>query len=128
MNVCLQKKFSCGHLYENKKWTPEKNLQKFGKCYSPHGHGHDYTLKVTFELNQYDDSVLQKINQQLDQLIQSLDHKHLNFDIPEFKTTIPTTEEIALYLQKKIQSLIENPLKRLQLKEGLHIWSEIVLD
>ena len=54
-----------------------------------------------------------------------LDHEHLNFVIPEFKTTVPTTENILLYFEKKILSLkLKNQLAFIKLFEMENLYSE----
>jgi 6-pyruvoyltetrahydropterin/6-carboxytetrahydropterin synthase len=35
------------------------------------------------------------------------DHRHLNFEVPEFKTTIPTTENIAIAIWQRLISKLE---------------------
>lgn len=98
--------FSCAHLYNQAKFPEAENRRVFGRCYTEHGHGHDYVLEAFFEgpidpatgmlANLLDvDSVLKEVTD-------PLDHRHLNFDIPYFKTRIPTTEVIAQYCFREI--------------------------
>ncbi|MDA0987209.1 MAG: 6-carboxytetrahydropterin synthase, partial [Bacteroidetes bacterium] len=39
--------FSAAHRLYNPKFSDKKNLQIFGKCSNPNGHGHNYILEVT---------------------------------------------------------------------------------
>lgn len=118
MNFILEKKFSSGHFYENKKWTEEENQKKFGKCYSKHGHGHNYKLVIYLKFKAWDEAQIQKIQTQIDTLIEEVDHKHLNFEIPEFKNINPTTENIALYFKAKLQKLFPSQVILLKLFES----------
>lgn len=65
------------------------------------GHGHNYTLEVTVagipdtETGYVID--LKKLARLIDDLIlDKVDHKHLNFDVPELRGIIPTAENIAI--------------------------------
>ena len=41
--------FSAAHRYWRDDWSREQNERVFGKCTSPYGHGHNYTLDVTIK-------------------------------------------------------------------------------
>lgn len=131
IKISLSTKFSSAHLYHQKSWSPEENLKAFGKCYSEHGHGHNYKLEAEWlwDENSYDtlgiqqiQSVLQKI---LDIEAENLDHKHLNFDIEYFQNTIPTTENIALYILNRIKDKTNLKLSSLKVFEMSNLWAEI---
>lgn len=40
--------FSACHRLHNPRWSDEKNLEVFGKCNNPNGHGHNYVVTVYF--------------------------------------------------------------------------------
>lgn len=106
--VLITKKyeFSASHRYWNKDWDQKKNEQVFGKCTSPHGHGHNYDLHVTISgkiepatgmiINLTDLKRMVKV------VLEDFDHKYLNLDTPFFKNQIPTTENIARVLFDRI--------------------------
>jgi 6-pyruvoyltetrahydropterin/6-carboxytetrahydropterin synthase len=140
ITLCFQ--FSAGHLYKNDNWTAEENKEKFGKCFSKFGHGHDYTLEVEFSVELFFDikdsipALIKTLKHQIQtKIIDSIDHQHFNFDITEFKNTnlIPTTENISIYLKKRIQTeIIEVHYTSHQLKvivlrlfEGSSIFTEV---
>ncbi len=92
--------FSASHYYHNPDWSPEENRRVFGKCANPHGHGHNYTLEVTVagEVDPRTGMVLdlkdlKKIPEK--EVLDLVDHKFLNKEVPVFATKIPTTENIA---------------------------------
>ncbi len=118
----FRKHLSCAHFYQQPLWTKEKNRQEFGKCFTTYGHGHDYQWIVEVET-----SDPQAVDAALQKLIERLDHQHLNFVIPEFKTQIPTTENLALYLREKMTSLLpaSSRLSRMKLYETPEIWVEL---
>ena len=94
----IESRFSCAHFYKQIAMSDSENLKIFGKCFTEYGHGHNYKLQVGFK---------GEANENLEQIVkgvvQKIDHEHLNFVIDEFKTTIPTTENISLYLLQKIK-------------------------
>src|SRR5256885_16796345 len=80
--------------------SAERNRRIFGKCNNPHGHGHNYTLQVTIEGDP--DPVtgmvldLKQLKEILEQeIMQRMDHRHLNYEVPERPGQIPTSENIA---------------------------------
>jgi 6-pyruvoyltetrahydropterin/6-carboxytetrahydropterin synthase len=94
--------FSASHRYWIDEWSEEKNNQVFGKCTSPHGHGHNYELHVTVS-GVVDPATgmiinLSDLKKHVSLVIEEFDHKFLNVDTPYFKDEIPTTENIARVL------------------------------
>lgn len=116
--ITLKRSFSCAHFYRQDQWSNEKNRTVFGKCFTDYGHGHDYLLEVTFASG--DEKSLSKI---LDPIVEGLDHRHLNFVIPEFKTKVPTTENLALYIQDQINRSAK--IESLKLFERPDLWVEL---
>jgi 6-pyruvoyltetrahydropterin/6-carboxytetrahydropterin synthase len=103
--------FSASHYYWNEAWSEEENVRKFGKCANRNGHGHNYTLEVTVS-GAIDPTTgfvvdLKQLKEMLEREVVSVyDHRHLNLEIPEFKTAIPTTENIAIAVWKRLDGKI----------------------
>ena len=90
--------FSAAHRLHNPDLTPQANVDLFGKCNNPHGHGHNYELEVTIAGKSPSTSLIpiDKLDQIVfAQVIQKFDHKFLNIETPEFSTLNPTVENIA---------------------------------
>ncbi len=102
--------FSCGHRYFNKNWSKEKNQKIFGLCYSEHGHGHNYILDAYIEgsVNPETGMIinLKDVDILLNEVVRPLDHQYLNDDVEEFKTQVPTTENIARYCFEQLHEKI----------------------
>ena len=104
--------FSASHFYWNEAFTPEENQRVFGKCANRNGHGHNYTLEVTVE-GEVDAATgfvvdLKQLKDVMDrEVVQIYDHRHLNLEIPEFKQTIPTTENIAVAIWRRLETKLE---------------------
>jgi 6-pyruvoyltetrahydropterin/6-carboxytetrahydropterin synthase len=103
--------FSASHYYWNEAWSAEENAQVFGKCANRNGHGHNYTLEVTVagEVDPVTGFVLD-LKQLKDvmerEVVAAYDHRHLNLEVPEFKTMMPTTENIAVAIWKRLEGKI----------------------
>jgi 6-pyruvoyltetrahydropterin/6-carboxytetrahydropterin synthase len=103
--------FSSAHYYYNEAWSQQENEKVFGKCANRNGHGHNYTLEVTVEGEidpvsgfVVDLKALKNIIER--EVIQVYDHRHLNLEVPEFRSMVPTTENIAIAIWKRLEPKI----------------------
>jgi len=101
--------FSAAHYYHNPNFSTRKNRRIFGKCNNRNGHGHNYRLEVTVkgEVDPESGFVvdLKKLKELMNsEVIDALDHRHLNKEIPEFQNCIPTTENVAIAIWNRLQS------------------------
>jgi 6-pyruvoyltetrahydropterin/6-carboxytetrahydropterin synthase len=100
--------FSASHYYYNPEFTPEENQRIFGKCSNPNGHGHNYTLEVTVK-GQVDPRSgfvvdLKELKDIMNhEVIDALDHRFLNKEVPEFSKAIPTTENLAISIWDRLK-------------------------
>jgi 6-pyruvoyltetrahydropterin/6-carboxytetrahydropterin synthase len=100
--------FSASHFYWNDAFSPEENQRVFGKCANRNGHGHNYTVEVTVE-GEVDRETgfvvdLKWLKGVMDhEVVQVYDHRHLNLEVPEFRQTIPTTENIAIAIWRRLE-------------------------
>jgi len=121
--VTRRAEFSASHFYHNPHLSPEENRRIFGKSNNPHGHGHNYTLEVTVagEVDPTTGMVmdLKELKKLLEsEVLQLMDHKFLNEEVPVFSKTIPTTENIAIEVWKLVcPKLTLGRLHRIRLYE-----------
>jgi len=108
--------FCASHRLHCEELSDEENRRLFDKCNLPNGHGHNYELFVTLRaepdpvtgllLNLVDLKVII-----LETVIDKVDHRYLNLDVPEFKTINPTVENMTLviwdWLSPKLPTLFE---------------------
>src|SRR6201998_3669911 len=99
--------FSASHYYQHPAFTAEENARIFGKCNNPNGHGHNYPLEVTVkgsvdpksgfvvDLKQLKDVMSREV-------LDAMDHRFLNKEVPEFATRIPTTENLAIAIWQRL--------------------------
>ena len=100
--------FSAAHRLWSNALTEKENRDIYDKCANPNGHGHNYTLEVTvcgvpdprtgMVLNLVE--LKQAINEQI---IDWVDHKHLNHDVPWLEDCIPTTEILTIKFWERLQ-------------------------
>jgi 6-pyruvoyltetrahydropterin/6-carboxytetrahydropterin synthase len=103
--------FSASHYYWNPAWSEAENVRVFGKCANRNGHGHNYTLEVTVA-GEVDEASgfavdLKALKEILEREVVSVyDHRHLNLEVPEFAKVIPTTENIAIAVWKRLEGKV----------------------
>jgi 6-pyruvoyltetrahydropterin/6-carboxytetrahydropterin synthase len=94
-------RFNAAHRVYNPAWSDEQNARTFGKCNNPNWHGHNYVLEITVEgdvepttgfvVNLAD---VKRIAER--EIVDVVDHKNLNLDVPFMQGTIPSTENLVL--------------------------------
>ena len=100
--------FSASHHYHNPDFTPDENRRIFGKCNNPHGHGHNYTLEVTVK-GAVDSQTgfvmdLKDLKEVLNrEVLDAMDHRYLNKEVPEFARQVPTTENVAIAIWNRLE-------------------------
>jgi 6-pyruvoyltetrahydropterin/6-carboxytetrahydropterin synthase len=131
MNVYVTRKlrFCAGHRYWRADWTPEKNHDVFGACANEHGHGHNYALEVTVS-GPVDPQTGMVINlSDLDRIIQRLvidriDHRNLNVDVPELAGKIPTTEVLTEFVWEALAGQLPvGRLEEVRVYEADDLWT-----
>ena len=109
MKVTVSRKahFNAAHKLFRPDWSDAKNNEVFGKCANENYHGHNYELIVslTGEISQetgyvYDLGKLKNIIKQ--EVEDYLDHKNLNLDIDDFKSSNPSAENIAVLIYNRL--------------------------
>lgn len=134
VSVSRKLEFSSAHFYRQEKFSQEENIRVFGACYTTYGHGHNYVLEATI-IGAIDPQTrlvmnLADLDRILFEVTRPLDHHHLNFDMVHFKTLVPTTENIALYLAGEIRDRLKGfdpkiKLSRIRLFEKDDLWVEV---
>ncbi len=122
--------FNAAHRLSRDDWSEEKNSEVFGKCANKNWHGHNYDLFVTvkgepdpdtgFIMNAKD---LSKVIQE--QVVEKLDHKNLNLDVPFMEGKFSSTEILVKEIWKQLEPHIRGcQLHCIKLKETDTIWCE----
>ncbi|HET7117897.1 MAG TPA: 6-carboxytetrahydropterin synthase [Hanamia sp.] len=115
VSVYRKEHFNAAHRLHNPKWDEEKNYAVFGKCNNPNFHGHNYEMdvKITGEPGADTGFVIDlKFLSDLikENVLEKLDHKNLNLDVPEFSNLNPTVENITIIIYNILRNKIDNKL------------------
>lgn len=123
--------FQCLHKYVVPAWTPAANSSVFGTCFTPHGHGHNYQLEVYLE-GQIDPITgmvinLADVDRVLKEVVDPLDKKHVNLEVPGLKDQVPTTERLAHYLMKRFENRFPSGVRlvKIRLYEYENLWVDL---
>ena len=108
--------FSAAHRLARPEWSDDRNSRVFGDCANANWHGHNYDLEVTvsgpvdaetgyvMDLKDLKDLVNRRV-------VDDLDHRNLNLDVPWLEGVIPSTENLVVRMWERIAPLIPPPAK-----------------
>lgn len=98
--------FSAAHRLYNPSLTEAENLALFGKCSWPNGHGHNYKVEVRVKGRVDERSGMVMNLADLKPLIQAVldqvDHRCLDKDVPYFSYKPSTAENIAVFFWEEL--------------------------
>jgi 6-pyruvoyltetrahydropterin/6-carboxytetrahydropterin synthase len=99
--VTRKGEFSAAHRLFNPTFSDTKNEAVFDKCNNIRGHGHNYVIEVTVRGEPDADTGyvidLKRLKDIMDsEIIDRVDHKHLNYDVDFLQGMIPTAENLCM--------------------------------
>ncbi len=103
--------FNAAHKLYNPKWPKEQNEAVFGVCANDNWHGHNYDLFVTIKGEPHPDTGFLFDVKQLSKLIKEhvidyLDHKNLNLDVPFMEGKMCSTENLAIAIWDELTKFL----------------------
>ncbi len=121
--------FNAAHELRNPDLSEAENRRLYGKCANLHGHNYvleveiagavDPTTGYVFDLKQLSSVVSRRI-------IDDVDHRNLNADVPWLEGLIPTAENLALAFRERIRTeLPEGTLLTVRVWETDKNWAEV---
>jgi 6-pyruvoyltetrahydropterin/6-carboxytetrahydropterin synthase len=101
-------RFSASHRLHCVSMSDAENAELYGKCNNPFGHGHNYVLEVSVRGPVDSDSgrvvSIGKLDEYVGRkVIQHLDHKDMNRDIPDFQHVVATTENLSVVVERRLR-------------------------
>ena len=111
MTVRVSKRytFAASHRLHSAVMSDAENVETYGKCNNPFGHGHNYEVELTVRGavdrvtgRAVDLSLLDRIAEA--QILAPFRFRNLNEEIPLFRTTVPTTENLALEVDRRLRT------------------------
>ena len=107
MRITRRVDFSASHLCAIPSRSQEENEAIYGDGANPHGHGHNYVLEVTLEGEPdpvtgmiFDLKDLKSILER--EVLEVMDHRYLNMEVPPFDHVVPTVENVAREIWKRL--------------------------
>jgi 6-pyruvoyltetrahydropterin/6-carboxytetrahydropterin synthase len=115
-SVTVKVYFEAAHRLHNPNRSDEWNLQIFGKCNNPHGHGHNYVLEVTVEGEVDPDTGYLIDMKDLKEVLRTsvvdeVDHRHLNIEVPWLAGVNPSAENLARVFYERIAPNLDEGLR-----------------
>jgi 6-pyruvoyltetrahydropterin/6-carboxytetrahydropterin synthase len=107
MRVTRRYRFAASHRLHSPQLSEEQNRETYGKCNNPYGHGHDYILEVTLRGPADRQTGLVMNREDFDgfvdrTVLRELRHSNLNTQIPIFAASVPTTENVAMEIRRRL--------------------------
>lgn len=121
VSVTRTYRFSAGHRLYIRGLSDEENFRLFDNCSNPNGHGHDYYLDVRVGggIDPVTGMVLNpaELDEAVASVIDDLDYKRLDIEVPYFRNHQPTGENIAEYVWERLKPRLKGKLVHLRLSE-----------
>jgi len=122
--------FNAAHRLHNPARSDEWNRETYGLCNSPNYHGHNYVLQVGVRGVPdpetgfvVDLGALKKLLEEL--VLNELDHKNLNLDVPFLRDINPSTENLCFAIWDRVAAkLPAGKLHVVRLIETPRNWTE----
>jgi 6-pyruvoyltetrahydropterin/6-carboxytetrahydropterin synthase len=127
--VSRRESFNAAHELRNPQLSDAENRRLYGKCANLHGHNYVLEVVVTgpidpmtgyvMDLKRLSDAVFRRI-------IDDVDHRNLNTDVPWLEGVIPTAENLAAAFWDRIRTeLPEGLLRTVRVWETDKNWAEV---
>jgi len=127
--VSRRESFNAAHQLRDPGLSDEENQRLFGKCANLHGHNYVLEVVVAGQIDQVTGYVLdlkQLSEVMFRRVIQDVDHRNLNTDVPWLEGRIPTAENLALAFWERVRSELPNgSLRSVRLWETDKNWAEV---
>lgn len=109
--IVRREHFNAAHKLWREDWSAEKNEEVFGKCSNKNWHGHNFNLFVTVKGTPSPETGFIIDLKQLSKIIkrdviEGLDHKNLNLDVPYLQGLLPSTENLVIKIWEQIEAPI----------------------
>ncbi|MDX2181529.1 MAG: 6-carboxytetrahydropterin synthase [Bryobacteraceae bacterium] len=108
MIITRRVEFSSSHMCSLPGLSAEENRRLYGEGANPNGHGHNYVLEVSLE-GEPDPITgmivdLKDLKQWMnEEVVEPFDHRHLNYEVKPFDKIVPTAENVALEIWRRLE-------------------------
>lgn len=131
LRISRKEGFNAAHQLIDPARSDEENRRQYGKCVNVHGH--NYVLEVVIAGNIDATGYLMDLKRLSDlmvgQIIEHVDHRNLNSDVPWLRDRIPTAENLALaFWHRLLPHLPQDSLRTVRVYETDKNWAECSVD
>jgi 6-pyruvoyltetrahydropterin/6-carboxytetrahydropterin synthase len=114
--VSVKVYFEAAHRLHNTERSDEWNQQVFGKCNNLYGHGHNYVLEASVRGEVDPDSGylidMKDLKDVLNRtVVDDVDHKHMNHEVPWLEGINPTAENLARIFYERVEPELPNGIE-----------------
>ena len=112
VHITRRERFSAAHKLSRPDWSLEQNYATFGKCSNPNWHGHNYVLWVTVAGEPDPETSFVTDLSELSRIIKAnvidqLDHKNIDLDVPFMKGRYSSTENLAIAIWEQLEAPVK---------------------
>jgi 6-pyruvoyltetrahydropterin/6-carboxytetrahydropterin synthase len=134
MFVTRRAEFSASHVCRLASLSDAENHDLFGAEANPNGHGHNYILEVTLSGDPDPVSGMVMDLKQLkdileEEVVSPMDHRFLNYEVPPFDRIVPTAENIAQEIWRRLDARLRTvgaTLSKVRLFEGPDLYVDVL--
>jgi 6-pyruvoyltetrahydropterin/6-carboxytetrahydropterin synthase len=127
--VSRRESFNAAHQLHDPALSDEDNQRLFGKCANLHGHNYVVEVVVAGEVDPATGYVidLKRLSNLIcRRIIEDVDHRNLNTDVPWLDGLVPTAENLAIAFWERIRDELQGGLVySLRLWETDKNWAEV---
>lgn len=127
--VSRRETFNAAHQLRNPRLSDDENRRLFGKCVNLHGHNYALDVVVAGKIDGASGYVLdlKRLSDVMyQQIIQHVDHRNLNTDVPWLEGLIPTAENLAMTFWERLKrELPQGSLRSVRVSETDKNWAEV---
>jgi 6-pyruvoyltetrahydropterin/6-carboxytetrahydropterin synthase len=134
MLVTRKAEFSASHVCRVPGLSDDENRELFGEGANPNGHGHNYVVEVTVEGEPdpvtgmvVDLKDLKEIIER--EVVEPMDHRFLNYEVAPFDKVVPTTENVAREIWRRLEPRVATSttsLARVRLFETQDLYVDVL--
>jgi 6-pyruvoyltetrahydropterin/6-carboxytetrahydropterin synthase len=129
VRVSRRESFNAAHQLCDPSLSDAENERLFGKCANLHGHNYVLEVVIVGQVDQASGYVIDlKVLSDVicRQIVDDVDHRNLNTDVPWLKGCIPTAENLALaFWERLCPEFPEGSLQSVRLWETDKNWAEV---
>ena len=118
MIITRKIEFSASHICRSSRLSDEENSKLYGAAANPRGHGHNYVVEVSLEGQP--DAVtgmvldLKDLKEILNrEIVAPFDHRFLNYEAVPFDTVVPTAENVAREIWRRLEPALSSERAKL---------------